>query len=68
MNYLKPLVIENEPEEAEALLHPVGGLVLGQHLVVLAHGRQEQQEDDVREAVDPFLPLAPLTSHVDLIF
>jgi hypothetical protein len=37
-------------------------------LIVLADGRQEDDEHDVLETVNPFLPLASLTSNVDLFF
>jgi hypothetical protein len=39
--------------------------VLIQHLVVLAQADQKDQCGNVFEAVDPFFPFAPLTTHVE---
>ncbi len=36
------------------------------YLIVLADGRQEDDEHDVLETVNPFLPFASLTSNVNL--
>ncbi len=36
------------------------------YLVVLADGREEEEEEDVLEAVDPLLALTPLAANVDL--
>ena len=41
------------------------GLVLVQHLVVLAHGYTEDDGRHVLETVNPFLPLRPLTTHIE---
>ena len=40
------------------------GLVLVEDLVVLGHGDAEDDGRHVLEAVDPLLPLRPLTPHV----
>ena len=45
---------------------PVLGVVLLQHLVELADGRQEHDQEDVLETVDPLLALCSLTSDVNL--
>ena len=64
--YLEPLVVHEKLEQSQTLRHPVRVLVLRQNLVVLADGRQEDQELQVAEAVDPLLPLTPLPADVDL--
>ena len=45
---------------------PVLGIILLQHLVKLADGCQEHDQEDVLEAVDPLLPLCPLTPDINL--
>ena len=63
---LEPLVVHQELEQSQTLPHPIGVLILGQNLVVLADCRQEDEELQVAEAVDPLLPLTPLATDVDL--
>ena len=60
------MIRENGPEEVETLLQSVLANVLLQHLVVLADGCQEHDQEDVLETVDPLSPFAPLATHVDL--
>ena len=60
------MIRENGPEEVETLLQSVLANVLLQHLVVLADGCQEHDQEDVLETVDPLPPFAPLATHVDL--
>ena len=60
------MVRENGPEEVETLHQPVLSEVLLQDLVILADGCQEHDQQHVLETVNPFSPLAPLTSHVNL--
>ena len=62
----EPMIRENGPEEVETLLQSVLANVLLQHLVVLADGCQEHDQEDVLETVDPLPPVAPLATHVDL--
>ena len=54
--------------EVETLLQSVLANVLLQHLVVLADGCQEHDQEDVLETVDPLPPFAPLAlaTHIDL--
>lgn len=40
-------------------------LILVQHLVVLGHGDAEYDRGHILEAVDPFLSLRPLATHVE---
>ena len=60
------MIRENGPEEVETLLQSVLANVLLQHLVVLADGCQEHDQEDVLETVDPLPPFAPLATHFDL--
>ena len=64
--YLEPIVIHDELEQSQALLHPVRVLILCQNLVVLANSRQEDEELQVAEAMNPFLSLTSLATNVDL--
>ena len=45
---------------------PVLGIILLKHLVILADRRKEHDQEDVLEAVDPLLPLCPLTPDINL--
>lgn len=47
---------------------PVLGIILLQHLVKLADSRQEHNQEDVLEAVDPLLSFCPLTPDINLLF
>ena len=60
------MIRQNGPEEVETLLQSVLANVLLQHLVVLADGCQEHDQQDVLKTVDPLPPFAPLTPHVNL--
>ena len=60
------MVGENGPEQVEALRQSILLDVLLQHLVVLADGCQEHDQEDVLETVDPLPPFAPLATHIDL--
>lgn len=43
-------------------------VVLEQDLVVLGHGRHEDEGVDALEAVDPLFALRPLSAHVEYPF
>ena len=60
------MIRENGPEQVETLLQSVLADVLLQHLVVLADGCQEHDQQDVLKTVDPLPPFAPLPTHVNL--
>ena len=60
------MIGENGPEQVETLLQSVLVLILLQDLVILTDGRQEHDQQDVLETVDPLSPFAPLATHVDL--
>ena len=47
---------------------PVLGVIFLKHLVVLADGRQEHDQEDVLETVDPLLPLRSLAPNINLEF
>ena len=53
----EPLVVTDLVEEAERLLHTVGGVVFVQFLVVRADSIAEDHCRDILEAVHPLLPL-----------
>lgn len=59
------VAITNGAEEVHRLDHPVGGVVLVQHLVVFADGRDEDDGLDVVEVVDPFAPFGPLSTDIE---
>ena len=60
------MVGENGPEQVEALRQSILLDVLLQHLVVLADGCQEHDQQDILETVNPLPSFAPLASHVNL--
>ena len=46
-------------------MHSIDRLVLEEKLVILGNGDEEENGGDVFKAVDPFLSLGPLTTHVE---
>ena len=62
------MIRKNRSEEIKTLLEPVLGVVLLQYLVKLADGRQEHDQEDVLEAMDPLLALCSLTPNINLWF
>ena len=61
----EPLVVADRVEELHALHHAVHLLVLGEHEVVAAERHAEDDGRHALEAVDPLLPLRPLTADVE---
>ena len=61
----EPLVVADGVEELHALHHAVHLLVLGEHEVVAAERHAEDDGRHALEAVDPLLPLRPLTADVE---
>ena len=57
-------VVADRSEQLEGLDHAVGPLGLGEVLVVLRQGRDEDDGRDGIEAVDPLSPFRSLTPHV----
>lgn len=49
----------------QTLLHPICPRVLVERLVILANRHKEHNRCDILKAVDPLLPLGPLTSNVE---
>ena len=62
---LENSVVDDCVEYVPGLLHPVGLPVLQDHLVELRAGGHEQDAGDRLEALEPFLPLSPLSPNVD---
>jgi len=61
----EPLVVADRVEELHALHHAVHLLVLGEHEVEPAERHAEDDGRHALEAVDPLLPLRPLTADVE---
>lgn len=62
---LERRVVDDRVEDVARLLQPVRPLVLGQHLVELGRGHEEQDRGDgAVEALCPLLALRPLPAHV----
>ena len=65
-NILEPLVWQDCAEECQAFSQSVRLLVLLQHLIVLADGRQEHHQQNIIETMNPLLTLRSLPTHVNL--
>ena len=63
---LEPVVGQNGPEQVEALLHPVLGVVLLQHLIILTGSSKEHYQKNILKTVDPLLPLSSLATNIYL--
>lgn len=61
----EPLVVAHVGEELERLGHAVGAVVLGELLIVLREGDEEDDGVIVLEVVDPLLALTLLATDVD---
>lgn len=63
---LERRVINDRVEDVARLLQPIRALVLGQHLVKLGSGHEEQNgSHGAVEALGPLLALRPLPTHID---
>lgn len=61
----EPPRVADRVKQSQSFLHTINGLILEQQLIVLGNGDQEQDSGDILEAVNPLLPLRPLTTDVE---
>lgn len=61
----EPPRVADRVEQGKRFLHTVDRLVFKQELVVFGNGDKEENRGHVLEAVNPLLPLRPLTTHVE---
>ena len=57
-------VVHHRVEYVQRLLQPIGGPILGNLLIVLGGGGDKDDGRNAVEALEPLLPLGPLSSHV----
>ena len=60
----EPSGVADRVKERQSLLHPVHGLVFEEKLVVFRNSDQEEYRGHILEAMNPFLPLGPLSTNI----